>query len=373
MTVGIYSNMPAPHQVPIAREIASILSENSLKFVHTEPLSADRLGLGWPEYKYSFLLPEYKSPKEARKFLESCDVLLSGNRDFDLFEKRIQAGKLTIYGSERWLKGKIGLFRLLHPRFFRLALRMVKLFKDDRFTYFPYGIHAAEDMARILGLLHGDLTCLFKAPVLKFEKKPCGSVWLEGKGNGCRYGVDKMRIWGYSVDRSSQPRSCKMSQPKSVLWIGRMLDVKRVDTIIRAIVRCPNLRLDLYGDGPERNRLETLAQAHFDKISFHPPVQIERVRAIMREHDIYVFSSDNGDGWGAVVNEALEEGMAVLGSREAGSSATILPEDCLFHAGDSKELACKLQRPIRIIGIGAWRVSEMAKTFVHWCEEAEHG
>ena len=39
-----------------------------------------------------------------------------------------------------------------------------------------------------------------------------------------------------------------------------------------------------------------------------------------------------------VLSEALEEGMAVVGTYEAGSSATILPESILF--------------PMRVIGAG---------------------
>jgi glycosyltransferase involved in cell wall biosynthesis len=54
----------------------------------------------------------------------------------------------------------------------------------------------------------------------------------------------------------------------------------------------------------------------------------------MREHDVYVLASNGYEGWGAVVSEALEEGMKVIGTYEAGSSATILPKECLFKSGD---------------------------------------
>ena len=65
---------------------------------------------------------------------------------------------------------------------------------------------------------------------------------------------------------------------------------------------------------------------------------MDRVRELMREHDVLVLSSDAGEGWGAVVNEALEEGMDVIGTFEAGASAAILPRERLFPAGDWKAL-----------------------------------
>ena len=64
----------------------------------------------------------------------------------------------------------------------------------------------------------------------------------------------------------------------------------------------------------------------------------------MREHDVYILASNEQEGWGATVNEALEEGMTVLGTYEAGASAALLPQGQLFHAGDWKALAKALDR-----------------------------
>ena len=97
--------------------------------------------------------------------------------------------------------------------------------------------------------------------------------------------------------------------------------MKKVDTLIRACNKL-NLPLDIYGDGPEKARLKELAGPY---VRFHPFVPIEKVRQIMREHKTYVFPSNGYEGWGAVVSEALEEGMLVYASCESGAGATILP------------------------------------------------
>lgn len=68
----------------------------------------------------------------------------------------------------------------------------------------------------------------------------------------------------------------------------------------------------------------------------------------MREHDIYVLASNAQEGWGAAVNEALEEGMVVVGTYEAGASAALLPRENLYHAGDWKALARLLQAPEKL-------------------------
>ena len=134
----------------------------------------------------------------------------------------------------------------------------------------------------------------------------------------------------------------------------------------------PKITLDIYGTGPEENRLKKMAAEYGDAIKFHPPVPITEVRRLMREHDVYVLGSNGYEGWGAVVSEALEEGMKVIGTYEAGSSATMLPESCLFHAGDWRRLSrllaqCaeeKCHTALKGQGIGDWTANRAAEWLV---------
>jgi glycosyltransferase involved in cell wall biosynthesis len=114
-----------------------------------------------------------------------------------------------------------------------------------------------------------------------------------------------------------------------------MLDWKRVDTLVKASVALlqqgEKLHLRLIGYGPEEARLRRLAgklacrqRRPGQEFLFRAPVEIGAIRGIMRQSDVYVLSSDGGEGWGAVVNEAMAEGCTVIGTHEAGSSATMI-------------------------------------------------
>ena len=376
MKFAFFTNIISPHQMPLARELVNLLGADEYRYVYTEREEKERTKLGWGNEGEDWCL----HGDENTAVLSEADVLMSGVRAPNLFEKRAKDGKTTLYCSERWFKPPIGFLRVFVPSYFKMARRIVKLLNEsENFYYLPMGIHAARDMARLCGLMNGDLRCLFRAPKLDFERKPGGKVFSEGVGGeGVRECVGKMRMWGYFVQSSEfrvgslelnhgihrihGNKGCGSERVK-VLWVGRLLNWKRVDTIIKAVGECSKskkITLDIYGLGPDEAKLKKLAAKYGDVIKFYPPVPINEVRKLMREHDVYVLSSNGYEGWGAVVSEALEEGMAVIGTYEAGSSATILSESNLFHAGDWRRLKMLLEGNVEKVGIGPWTAKSAA-------------
>lgn len=216
-----------------------------------------------------------------------------------------------------------------------MAWRMTRLLKcEPNFFYLPIGVHAARDM-RLMGVP-----------------------------------PSKMIPWGYFVEpsvleensmRRDSPHECSLK----ALCIGRLVPLKRFDTVIRAVARAKTegvqCDLTIVGSGPEESRLKNLANQQSVNCEFCPQVPIDRVRSIMRMHDVLVFSSDGQDGWGAVVSESLEEGLRVIGTFETGAAATILPQSNLFHVGDHKRLAEILKQGPAKVPVGDWSAAGAAR------------
>ena len=219
-----YMNCLSAHQLPLAKEIASLAK--SFTYV-------DAKEEGQPFQTVA--PPEGMDVRTGRdRIVETCPVLYTGMRDLDLFEQRERDGLVTCYTSERWFKPPIGRLRLLHPRYADMARRFTRLVTEGRaFHYLPIGTHAAEDMMR----LSGD-----RAPV-EFEPRPLGRI--------ARH--PKFRMWGYFVYPSvadRQPATGKFS----ILWVGRMLKWKDVRTLIKAVTPL-DVHLTIAGDGPELQKL----------------------------------------------------------------------------------------------------------------------
>ena len=328
MRFALYTNSISPHQLPLARELVKTLGADSYRYVHMEELSHGRAELGWKVEHEPWLLKH--DAEEAKEWLRDADVVMMQHpRDWDLFEDRLKRGKACLYASERWFKpislvGKIksgscaleadGRLRMMFPAYRRMARRFVELAREyDNFKVLSVGVWAKRDF-----------------------------LWLG-------LPEDRLVDWGYFVERSlvGTRQSPVDGGRMRILWVGRMIGWKRVDTLVRAFAAAAKTRdmaLTLVGSGPERKPLGRLAKrlGVEGRVKFIPNVPIDEVRTLMRQNDVYVLSSDGQEGWGAALSEALAEGMEVLGTLEAGSSATILPAERLYHAGDYNALAEKI-------------------------------
>lgn len=386
----------SPHLLPLAEALANAVGEDNFRYHYLEPPPPNHTVWGWDKLgKQSWC----RMGKLVDDVLREAELLISGLRLPELFAERAYAGKRSCYMSERWFKPPVGMLRLLYPKYLLRAFRMTRGFERDWGLLLPQGIHAARDFARLMGLFSGDCRCLFRSPKVAFESRPGGAVVplkqavtvgvldAEAIAFAKRYGFAqipethwgkvkpvgpyaKMRLWGYFVapGQGGSPRE-RSKGPLRVLWVGRMLKLKRVDVLIEAVKSLPNVTLDLHGQGPEEENLRRLAEG-CEAIRFHDFVPVEQVRDLMRTHDVYVFGSDGHDGWGAVVSEALEEGMTVVGTIEAGASATMLPPEHLYPAGDVAALRRILETLRPEVGrIGLWTAENAAETLLALAEE----
>lgn len=384
MKIFVDTNTISLHMTPLARALMDEVGQGNVSYVYfTSGCDPCRNSGVDQDVSRVAVDSTVATPQEIERLRSDADVILENRRDFDIMIRSAKGGKRIFYCSERWFKpiridavdsecaagrgiAVAGFLKMVLPFAVRRAVKMLSLFRaENSFLYLPHGIQAARDMARMCGLLNGDLRCMIRAPDLGFEPVPGGRIWAKD-GHDKRYCLNKMRMWGYFVSRTT----CDTFEHKKsdreatrALWVGRMFGWKRVDAVIKAVSGLDNISLDLIGSGPEERSLRKLAGER-KNIRFLGSLPVADVRRQMREHDVYILASNEFEGWGAVINEALEEGMRVIGTYEAGASATLLPESNLFHAGDWRRLREILLNPIPRVEIGAWSVANAAKVLL---------
>jgi hypothetical protein len=310
------TNLVCHLQLPLARCLASELGEGNFRFAATEPPMAERVKLGWDaDESEQWLLRAGENEAHRAEFeqwWDEADVVIAGYRNVVRLADRVRRGKLTFYMSERWWKPPIGMARLLHPRFAWMTYRFCRLAQSPYFHFLPMGGYATTDMRRLTSF-HG-------------------RTW----------------DWGYFMALPDPlPPCCERDGRFRILWAGRMLAWKRVDTLIRAFAlllrQSPKALLTLIGIGPCREKLGQLAGklGISGNVDFYPSMPVSQVRQQMRDAHVYVLPSNGYEGWGAVLNEAMSEGCAIVASEAAGGAKTMLrhgKNGLLFTSGDYRQL-----------------------------------
>jgi glycosyltransferase involved in cell wall biosynthesis len=122
----------------------------------------------------------------------------------------------------------------------------------------------------------------------------------------------------------------QVSRPIQLLTVCRLVEVKRVDRLIQAIKLLnekqglADWQLTIIGDGPEKARLQTMAQAFGlnHRVNFLGRLVGTQVREAYRRADIFLLSS-NKEPWGVVVHEAMLGGLAPVVTQAVGASEIV--------------------------------------------------
>lgn len=204
--------------------------------------------------------------------------------------------------------------------------------------------------------------------------------------------------WGYfSEFKRKDTLETLMSEkdPQRILWAGRLLSWKHPEAALylakRLVEKGKEFKLKLVGSGPMKEELKSLREtleigAYVEMEDTKSP---EELRRLMEQSGIFLMTSGREEGWGAVVNEAMSCGCAVIGSSEAGSVPFLINSGVngyIYTYGSVDALLAKtellLQSPAvqRKMGIEAcktieteWNAGEAAKRLVALSESLLHG
>jgi ligand-binding sensor domain-containing protein len=111
----------------------------------------------------------------------------------------------------------------------------------------------------------------------------------------------------------------------------------------------------------------------------------EEVRAAMEKSEIYLVTSDRKEGWGAVVNEAMNSGCAVVADHMIGAAPWLIRQGengRMYRDGEEQELFRTVERLLRDPGecrrlgenaqqtiVGEWNARTAAERLIELCRK----
>lgn len=323
------------HQRPLSDALYNATNGNFF-YIATKTISADRKKIGYGEQDLPDYVLDYTDSammEQCLKVIEAADVLIAGACPEDIVQNRIKSGKVVFRYSERPLKNGLQPLKYI-PRFIKWRKNNPKKAKLYMLCASAY---TAEDYAKF---------GLFKSRTYK---------------------------WGYfpqTVEYADIAKHMAAKDKSRILWCGRFLDWKHPDD---AIVVAKMLKdagcsftMDFIGMGPMEDTMQSMIKEHGLQdcvriLGSMPPVQVRRH---MDNAGIYLFTSDRQEGWGAVLNEAMNSGCAVVAANTVGAAPYLLSDSingCIYKYGDINGLYTNVKALLadpnrqEILGVNAYQ------------------
>lgn len=317
MKIVFVSNYFNHHQKPFCEEMYQKLGENFI-FLSTSTMRAERLKLGYgqttlPPYVYKADVNP-QNCEAALIMIREADVVIAGAAPEEFLAERLRMRKLILRYSERPFKKE--------PSFLRRMYHSFSFRRRDRGSKYVYmlcaGAYTATDFARM---------GMYK---------------------------NRMYQWGYfpAVKEYDLDQLFASKKQNDILWCGRFIDWKHPDDAITLARKLKDagyeFQLNMIGTGDMEEALKAMTEEYgvTDEVHFLGAMPPEQVRAYMEEAGIYLFTSDRQEGWGAVLNEAMASGCAVVASSAAGSTPFLVQNEkngIVYQAGNVEMLVEKVQ------------------------------
>ncbi len=316
--------------------------------------------MGWSVdvTKISYVHLFYEKEAFCRKLILESDVVLLGWSDRpDIDRLRLQSGKPTIRISERIYRE--GQWKAISPR------GLVSKYRE----HFRYR----------------------NAPVYLL----CAGAYVASDYHLLHCYPEKMFRWGYFpqtryYSENEQREQKTGSGTIDIAWAGRMITLKHPEYAVKLAQTLKSadidFRLHMIGDGA---MMDSLRQMVCDlsltgEVQFYGAMEPDRVRQVMELSHIFLFTSNYLEGWGAVVNEAMNSGCALVASMEAGSVPFLIRNGInglTYSNGSYSEFETQalylVQHPIERSRMGrnayetitaCWNAEHAAKELLRFCE-----
>lgn len=300
MKIVLISNYLTHHQKPFCDRMASLLGDG-FTFVATASVEQERLSMGWTQETAAYVLRAYEGDEQqkmARQLIDAADIAILGSAPDSFMVPRLKANKVTFKYAERFYKQ--GLSWKTLPR-----AVVGSWLHHGRFQKYPLYLLCAS------GYTAGD-----------------AGVFGNYRGRAYRWGYFPL-VKQYSPNELITKKQSQDGRV-SILWAGRLIPWKHPEAAIHLAdalkERGHRFRLSLIGGGVLESELRALIREKKlgDWVELLGALPPEQVRCRMEQAEIYLCTSDFQEGWGAVLNEAMNSGCAVVASHAIGAVPFLL-------------------------------------------------
>lgn len=302
MKITFFSNFLNHHQIPFCDELYRIHGDD-FKFIAYQDVPESRIQLGYAGdlSRYPYLIESHKSPELAKKALDLCetsDVVIFGETLKKYIFHRMHTNKLSFRYSERLFKK--GILYGFDPRVW-----VKRDLLDTRFR-------------------HKNIYLLASSAYAAIDYNFFGAY------------RNKAFRWGYYPELIEydleELQNRKKNPTIQLLWVGRFIDWKHPEMAVNVILalkeRGIECHLKMIGVGPMLDKIKEsiIINNLSDDIELLGSIPASKVRSYMESANIFLMTSDRNEGWGAVMNEAMNSACACFAYYLVGAAPFLISQ-----------------------------------------------
>lgn len=318
MKIVFVSNFLNHHQIPFCINMQEF-TNNNFFFISMDKMPEERVKMGYKfDEKYSFEVDGIKEREYAHKLVLDADVVIYAAMYSDFVRERIKRNKLSFCYSERIYKR--GIWRILSPK----------------------GIY---NMIRNHGICRNKKVYLL-----------CASAYASFDYSLTGNYIGKSFKWGYfpeykeyDIDKLIEKK--QKNDAVNIVWVARFISWKHPEYAVMLAEKLKdsgyNFKINMIGPGEMFDDIDNMIKQKdlSDKINLLGSMKPNQVREHMENANIFIFTSDFEEGWGAVLNEAMNSGCAVVASHAIGAAPFLIKHQqngLIYKNGDIEDLTEKV-------------------------------
>lgn len=330
MKIIFFSNFLNHHQLPLCKELITKVGKENFCFVACQRIEEERLKMGYEDMnkKYPFVLRAYESKENmnhAIRLAQTSDVAIIGSAPTLFAEIRSKKNKLTFLFRERIFKN--GSWHRFLPTTAYVIYKDYTQYRNNNFYVLCASAYTAKDLEK------------------------------------CFFPSSKCLKWGYFPELL--PKVEKKYDKLRIMWCGRMLWWKHPEDAIEValILNARNIdfEMQIIGNGEKRDEIRRMIRLHGleSKVVMYDFMSPTDIRHTMSESNVYLFTSGKQEGWGVVLNEAMNSGCVVVANRNAGSTPYLIQNGVNgFIYGGSRT---KLEKVVeKLLSVNLQNISDAA-------------
>lgn len=369
MRITMISNYINHHQIPFSNALYETLGED-YHFIQTEPMEEERIQMGWgiEAEKIPYVLFLDKQLELCKHLIEDSDILLVGwmERE-DIIANRLSSDKLTIRISERLYRE--GQWKAISPKGLLRKYKEHTSHRKNSVYLLCAGAYVPSDFSLVKAYPNKMYRFGYFPEFKEFSKEQ----------------LKKMHLWGEK----------KNQEEIQIVWAGRFIPLKHPEYAIRL---AENLKkqgyryhLHMVGGGQMEGELKQSVQRKGlqDEITFYGFLKPVQVRSVMEKCHIHLFTSNYLEGWGAVINEAMNSGCVEVANVEVGAAPFLIQHGkngLVYQPGSYEDMETQvcylLNHPKKAAAMGmeayetianGWNAKEAAKRLLKFYEGWKRG